>query len=89
MITKHHANAFAERSGFRLASWRECSHYDTNFFHRMAQHLRQWVYAFRHRHPGSAVAMDRLPVVRKSATWKIPPPYSASRDHAVVFFERP
>jgi 2-polyprenyl-3-methyl-5-hydroxy-6-metoxy-1,4-benzoquinol methylase len=91
MITKHYANAFAERSGLRLASWQECSHYDTRFLNKMAQHLRQWVYAFRDRHPGSAVAfaMDRLPVVRKSATWKIPPPYSASRDHAVVFFERP
>jgi len=89
MITKHYASCFAEGSGLRFASWQECSHYDTRFLNRMAQHLRQWVYAFRHRHPGSAVAMDRLPVVRKSATWKIPPPYSASRDHAVVFFERP
>jgi 2-polyprenyl-3-methyl-5-hydroxy-6-metoxy-1,4-benzoquinol methylase len=91
MITKHYAKAFAEWSGFRLASWRECSHYDTKFFNRMAQHLRQRVYAFRHRHPGSVIslAMDRLPALYKSATWKIPPPYSASRDHAVVFFERP
>jgi 2-polyprenyl-3-methyl-5-hydroxy-6-metoxy-1,4-benzoquinol methylase len=91
MITKHYADAFAERSGLRLASWRECSHYDTKFLHRMAQHFRQWVYAFRHRHPRPpvAAAMNRLPILCKSATWKIPPPYNASRDHAVVFFERP
>lgn len=90
MITKQYASCFAEGSGLRLASWQECSHYDTKFFNRMAQHLRQWIYAFRYRHPGSAVvaAMDWLPVLRKSATWKIPPPYSASRDHTVVFFEK-
>jgi len=90
MITKHYASCFAEGSGLRLASWQECSHYDTKFFNRTTQHLRQWIYAFRYRHPGSAIvaAIDWLPVFRKSATWKIPPPYSASRDHTVVFFEK-
>jgi len=90
MITKHYASCFAEEYGLRLASWQECNHYDTKFFNRMTQHLRQWIYAFRYRHHGSAIvaAIDWLPFLRKSATWKIPPPYSASRDHAVVFFEK-
>jgi 2-polyprenyl-3-methyl-5-hydroxy-6-metoxy-1,4-benzoquinol methylase len=90
MITKHYAACFAEGAGLRLVSWQECSHYETKFINRTAQHLRQWIYAFRHQHPRSALvaAMDWLPILRKSATWKIPPPYSASRDHTVLFFEK-
>lgn len=90
MITKQYAEKFASQAGLQIALWHECSHYDISFSNRVAQHLRQWIYAFRYRHPGSAVvsAMDSLPVLCKSATWKIPPPYSASRDHAVVFFEK-
>ena len=90
MITKQYAEKFASQAGLQIALWHECSHYDISLSNRMAQHLRQWIYAFRYRHPGSAfvAAMDWMPVLRKSATWEIPPPFNASRDHAVVFFER-
>jgi hypothetical protein len=33
--------------------------------------------------------LKRIPILRKSVAWHIPPPYSASPDHAVVFFEKP
>ena len=90
MITKQYAETFASQAGLQIALWHECSHYDISLSNRVAQHLRQWIYAFRYRHPGSAfvAAMDWLPVLRKSATWEIPSPFNASRDHAVVFFER-
>jgi SAM-dependent methyltransferase len=91
MITKQYAEAFASRTGLRITSWRECSHYDVSLFGRFAQHLRQWVYSVKYRSPQSFAAsvLKRLPILRKSVAWDIPPPYSASRDHAVVFFEKP
>jgi SAM-dependent methyltransferase len=91
MITKQYAETFALRAGLRITSWQECCHYDIVFSNRIAQHLRQWIYGIKYRHPNSiaAAVLGRLPVFRKSATWKIPPPYNASRDHAVVFFEKP
>ncbi len=91
MITRQYAETFAFCSGLQLAAWQECSHYDTRFFNKLAQHARQFVYGIKYRNPHSIAAsvIGRLPVLRKSATWKIPPPYNASRDHAVVFFEKP
>jgi len=91
MITKQYAETFALRAGLRITSWQECCHYDIVFSNRIAQHLRQWIYGIKYRHPNSiaAAVLGRLPALCKSATWKIPPPYNASRDHAVVFFENP
>jgi SAM-dependent methyltransferase len=91
MITAQYAKIFAARTGLRMASWHECSHYEIPFSNRMAQHIRQWVYEIKYRNPRliAAAVAARLPVLRKSVAWKIPPPYNASRDHAVVFFEKP
>lgn len=90
MITKQYAEGFAIRAGLQISSWHECSHYDIPLSNRMAQHLRQWIYGIKYRHPRSIVAsvFGRVPVLRKSATWEVPPPYNASRDHVVVFFEK-
>jgi len=90
MITKEYAEGFAIRAGLQISSWHECSHYDIPLSNRMAQHLRQWIYGIKYRYPHSiaATVLGHLPVLRKSATWEVPPPYNASRDHVVVFFEK-
>jgi len=91
MITKQYAENFASRACLRISSWHECSHYDVPLTSRWAQHLRHWTYSVRYRSPASFAAsmLKRIPILRKSVAWHIPPPYSASRDHAVVFFEKP
>ncbi len=90
MITRQYAAHFAISSGLQIAAWNELSHYDTKFYNKLAQHARQFVYGIKYRNPHSIAAsvLGRLPFLRKSATWKIPPPFNASRDHAVVFFEK-
>jgi 2-polyprenyl-3-methyl-5-hydroxy-6-metoxy-1,4-benzoquinol methylase len=90
MITKQYAETFAAQNNLKILAWHESSHYDIAFSNRMAQHMRQWIYSIRYRHPQSIVGLvlDCLPILRKSGTWHIPPPYNASRDHAVVFFQK-
>jgi len=91
MITKQYAETFANQTNLKISGWHESCHYDIAFSNRIAQHLRQIIYRVRYLHPQSTFGfvLDRLPILRKTGIWKIPPPYNASRDHAVVFFEKP
>lgn len=90
MLTRKYCEFAARKFGLRIAQWHECSHYDVGLPHKAAQHLRHSIYSCLHQSPDSLAArlLRNLPGLRRCAEWKIPPPFTASKNHVVVIFEK-
>ena len=90
MFTGQYCEFVARKFGLRISDWREVSHYDTTLLQKAGQHLRQFVYSCQYRNPRSMTArlFRIVPVLRRCATWNIPPPFTASRDHVVVILQK-
>jgi 2-polyprenyl-3-methyl-5-hydroxy-6-metoxy-1,4-benzoquinol methylase len=90
MMTRKHAEYIAKHCGLALRTWKTLSHYDVSLSQKSVQYLRQWVYSQVDRRPESFVSnlLKTLPIIKRCANWKIPPPCTASKDHVVVVFGR-
>ena len=88
MITRNYAESLAKTFKIRVHVWKELSHYDTTLWQKAIQMLRHVTYsamkrwAIATRYPVITI----VPILKNAAKWKVPPPYSASKDHAVVIF---
>ena len=91
MLTRQYCEFIARKFELRISDWCEVSHYELTLRQKAGQHLRQFVYSCQYRNPASVLSrLFRLvPVLRRCATWNIPPPFTASRDHVVATFRKP
>lgn len=90
MLTRRHAEYLARKLSLTLERWSTVSHYDVSPLELFLQHSRHFVFRQIHRRPDSPVVglLGRLPVIGRCAAWRIPPPFSASKDHAVAVWRK-
>lgn len=90
MLTRKYCEFIAEKFRLRISVWCELSHYKVTPFQKGEQYLRQFIYSCQHRNPNSLISrlFRTIPVLRRCVNWKIPPPFTASKDHVVVIFEK-
>ena len=90
MLTRQYCEFVARKFELRISDWREVSHYELTPWQKAGQYLRQFVYSRQHRNPKSVLSrlFRVLPILRRCVHWNIPPPFTASGDHAVVILQK-
>jgi SAM-dependent methyltransferase len=90
MLTRRHAEYLARELSLDVEVWKTVSHYDVSLPQKLLQYLRHYVFVQIKGHPDSLMTalLKKLPVLNRCAAWRIPPPFTASNDHAVAVWRR-